>query len=210
MTGCGVAVYSVERGEVFECYNDDPRGQAQFLIPSVQDVLTDAELAFEDLSDVVVCCGPGSFTGIRIGLSAAKTFGLVLGVPVWGISSLQALAMTAVEAGLKDEMLVLIETKRKDFYVQSFDALGDALDNAASALGEEIEVRERILIGDAVGRFDPEGVYKRFDVTKIGVGCVARQFVQTPELFSEEVAPVYLRGPDVSQPKNPPRVIADK
>ena len=93
MAGCGVGLYCGESGDVFERYHDDARGQAQYLIPCVQGVLEDAGIGFEAISDVVVCCGPGSFTGIRIGLSAAKTLGLVLDVPVYGVTSLAALMM---------------------------------------------------------------------------------------------------------------------
>ncbi len=209
MKGCGVAVYNTVSDHVYDHYHDDERGQAQFLVPLIQDVLKNAELTFEDLTEIVVCPGPGTFTGIRIGLSVAKTLGLVLDIPVWGISSLQALALTAQKQKPNQHMLVLVETKRQDFYTQRFTKNAKPLDDPASALHENIEVKDCILIGDAVARFDPAASYHSLDITRIDVSLIAKTFAQNSALFTCDIAPIYLRSPDVSQPKNPPRIIQD-
>ena len=205
MEGCGVAVYNARRDVICDAYNDDARGQAQRLVPMVQDVLAKADVAFDDISDIVVCNGPGTFTGIRIGLSAAKTFGLTLGARVHAITSLQALALSACAKGAGKDMLVLVETRRQDFYVQSFDGNGVATDGHRSEMANDIDVGERILIGNAVERFDKEEKYFRGDVSKIDVGCVARAFLDGVNIFENAVLPIYLRAPDVSQPKTAPR-----
>lgn len=210
MTGCGVAVFDGVRDCTFDAYNDKAQGQAQQIIPMVQDVLVQAEIPFEDLSDVVVCIGPGTFTGIRIGLSAAKTFGLAMDIPVWGITSLQALALSALQQGVDDEMLVIVETRRQDFYVQAFDKEGVAADKARSVMADDIDVHGRILIGDAVKRFDPDNQYQHSDVSRIDVSVIARSFVEKRSFFTQDVEPIYLRAPDVSQPKNKPRILASK
>jgi tRNA threonylcarbamoyl adenosine modification protein YeaZ len=207
MAGCGVCVYDVARDVVFDAYSDDPRGQAQVLVPMVQGVLNDADLGFEDLTDIVVCNGPGTFTGIRIGLSAAKTFGMVVDVPVYGVGSMQALAMSAVDKGLSQEMLAIVETRRQDFYVLRFDEAGLALDEPRSLMAEDVDVGGAVLIGDAAQRFDPDGRYEHFDMQRIDVGVVAKYFSKSAELFSSDVEPIYLRAPDVSQPKKAPRKI---
>ena len=207
MAGCGVCVYDVACDAAFDAYSDDPRGQAQVLVPMVQDVLKNAALGFDDLTDIVVCNGPGTFTGIRIGLSAAKTFGMVVNVPVYGVGSMQALAMSATNAGLSKEMLVVVETRRQDFYVQRFDGAGLALDEPQSLMVEDVDVGSAVLIGDAAQRFDPDGRYEHFDLQRIDVGVVAKYFSKSAELFNSDVEPIYLRVPDVSQPKKAPRKI---
>ena len=208
MEGCGVCVFDGARDMVFDAYNDEPQGQAQRLIPLVQGVLNDATLGFEDLSDIIVCNGPGTFTGIRIGLSAAKTFGLVLDIPVWSISSLQALAMSAIDKGIDRNMLAIVETRRQDFYIQRFDCKGNALDKAQSVLAEDIVVDDAVLIGNAGQRFDPEGLYTHSDTKLIDVGIVARSFRNNREVFNEDVSPIYLRAPDVSLTKRKNRKIS--
>lgn len=210
MVGCGVVVFDAGKDALFDAYNDEAHGQAQRLIPMVQDVLADAGLTFDDLTDVVVCNGPGTFTGIRIGLSAAKTFCLTMDIPVWGITSLQALALSAIGRGVDKNMLAVVETRRQDFYVQEFDVQGVVQGEARSVMADDVKVADRVLIGDAVQRFDPEGQYEDASVQRIDVGVVARNFVDGLDIFTQDVAPIYLRAPDVSQPKNKPRVLVSK
>ena len=208
--GSGVCVYDRVSGQIFDAYSDDPRGQAQVLIPMVQDVVGQSSGDFEALDAIIVCTGPGTFTGIRIGLSAAQTFGLVGDVPVFGISSLQGLALTAVAKGIEKEMLVIVETRRTDFYVQAFDAQGQAFDEARSVMAEDIDVGGRVLIGNAAERFDADGVYEHCDVRAIDLGVVTKCFFDDRSFFTDSVSPIYLRAPDVSQPKHKNRILSSK
>ncbi|NCT41138.1 MAG: tRNA (adenosine(37)-N6)-threonylcarbamoyltransferase complex dimerization subunit type 1 TsaB [Alphaproteobacteria bacterium] len=208
MEGCGVAVFDAGRDTVFDAYSDEAHGQAQRLVPMVQSVVEDAGIGFDALSDIVVCNGPGTFTGIRIGLSSAGALGLAVGIPVYSYTSLQGLAMTAKSRGLDDDFVVLVETRRQDFYVQGFDAAGIACDEHQSLMRENVDVGGRILIGNAARRFDHKGVFAHYDVDKIDVGVVARMFVRGDVVFGDDCVPIYLRAPDVSQPKNAPRKLS--
>jgi tRNA threonylcarbamoyladenosine biosynthesis protein TsaB len=95
------------------------RGQAEALIPMVSDVM--ADFAFEALDCLAVSRGPGGFTGVRIGLAAARGLALATGKPLVGLSSFRALA-----AGLSDEvqdcagLLVCLEAKRREFFLQAY------------------------------------------------------------------------------------------
>lgn len=213
MDGCNVGYYdggadvcSVQRFE-------GARGQAERLVPMVQGVLDDAGVVFGDVQAIVVVNGPGTFTGIRIGLSAARAFGFALGVPIYGVSSLQALAFCYVAAGRPaGDFTVVVETRRADFYVQGFDGAGCAQGAARSVLADE--VGEGCVIGDGAKRLcDARGGlalvrgFERIDPQVVGaVFCSEERreacFIHNPE-------PIYLRGADVSQPKNPPRKLAD-
>src|SRR5690606_2616572 len=68
------------------------QGHQERLAPMVRDVVREAGLAFVDLERIAVTVGPGSFTGLRVGLSFAKGLGLALDRPVVGIESLEAMA----------------------------------------------------------------------------------------------------------------------
>ena len=209
MDGCGVAVFDPARDVLREAYSDEPQGQAQKIVPLVQDVVEQAGLSFDDIGSIVVCHGPGTFTGIRIGLSAAKALGLVVDVPVYGISSLQALAITASVQGEKNEMQVIVETRRQDFYVQAFTCDAQAITESASVFAGDIDIQGRVLVGNAIDRFDPDEQYQRSDVRKINVAQVARSFTSGDNaFFVSDVFPIYLRAPDVSQPKVAPRILA--
>ena len=207
MEGCGVAVCRSD-GAVFDAYHDDAFGQAQRLVPMVQDVLAKAGIGFDDVAGIVVCNGPGTFTGIRIGLSSAGAFGLALDIPVYAVSSLQALAWCAAAHGLDAECLAIVETRRQDFYVQGFDVNGAPTGDAESLMAEGVDVQGRVLIGNAVARFDPDKLYKDLGLSRIDVGEIGRRFLKSKDLFTSDLSPIYLRAPDVSQPKNKPRKIS--
>ncbi|MDZ4840862.1 MAG: tRNA (adenosine(37)-N6)-threonylcarbamoyltransferase complex dimerization subunit type 1 TsaB [Hyphomicrobium aestuarii] len=101
-------------------------GQAERIVGMVGDVVTEAGVAMADVGLVAVTVGPGSFTGTRIGIAAAKGLGLALGVPTAGVTSLQVIAVQLAKAGAADgrEMCVAIDMGRHDIYVQVFDETG--------------------------------------------------------------------------------------
>jgi tRNA threonylcarbamoyladenosine biosynthesis protein TsaB len=99
------------------------RGHAEALLPLICATLADAGLGFCDLDRVAATVGPGSFTGLRIGLAAARGIGLAANIPVIGVSTLEALAHGLDEPELAGrEVLAVLDTKRGDLYGQRFDA----------------------------------------------------------------------------------------
>lgn len=107
-------------------YADIARGHAEALMPMIESALAEAGIGYDDLDLIAAAVGPGSFTGLRTGLAAARGLALALGVPTCGVSSLEA---AAAAAACGEPILVALETKRTDIYAQSFDAalapLGD-------------------------------------------------------------------------------------
>lgn len=95
------------------------RGQAERLVPMIEEVCHQAAIGFNDVDLLVVGRGPGTFTGVRIGLSAAKGMALALDVPLMGINSLEAVAW-AVD--YEDDMpfMVAHDARRGEVYTQSF------------------------------------------------------------------------------------------
>ena len=136
---CSVAVWSAGR-VIAERYEAMPRGHAERLLPMIEETLAEAAMAWGRLDAVGVTRGPGAFTGIRIGLAAARGLALARGIPAIGISTFEALAVRAPEG-----CVVAIDTKRDDLYCQLFGpggaAAGDpgilAPDEAISLAGAE-------------------------------------------------------------------------
>src|ERR1700684_361569 len=95
-TSCGaasVAVYDAAmRATLAAETREMMRGHAEALAPMAERALSEVEGGAQSISRVAVCVGPGSFTGIRIGLAMARAIGLALGVPVIGVSALVAFA----------------------------------------------------------------------------------------------------------------------
>jgi len=93
------------------------RDQAERLVPIVQETMRGARLAWSDLDRIAVTVGPGSFTGLRVGLAAARGFALAAKRPAIGVTTLAALAHSAkVEGALG----VAIEAGRGEVYFQMF------------------------------------------------------------------------------------------
>ena len=89
----------------------DARAHAEQLTPNVVGALADAGAGAADVGAIVVGCGPGPFTGLRVGMATAAAFGHALGVPVYGVCSLDAIAV-----GTAGEVLVVTDARRREVY----------------------------------------------------------------------------------------------
>lgn len=112
------------------------RGQGETLMPLVAEVMDESGLAFTDLQAIGVTTGPGGFTGIRIGLSAARGFALAAGLPVIGVTTLETVAAAQTDA--YDHLLVVLDSKRDDLYVQLFGPGAAPQGEPRSLLPEDI------------------------------------------------------------------------
>lgn len=89
----------------------------QNLMPQVQQVTKDNQLSINDINAIAVSCGPGSFTGIRIGVSTARALAQILDIPCVAVSSLEALAMrAAAEAEDKTLICPILDARRSQVY----------------------------------------------------------------------------------------------
>ena len=128
---CSVALWDDREQEtgdpiVAHCRKSMERGQSEALIPMVETVMEEAGWSFGDLDRLGVTVGPGSFTGVRIGLAAARGLALAGGLPLVGVTSLEAIALEA-RAGTGNgditpphTLLVALSAGRSDLYVQMF------------------------------------------------------------------------------------------
>ena len=92
----------------------DARAHAEQLTPNVLAALADAGLTVDDLGAVVVGCGPGPFTGLRVGMATAAAYGHALGIPVHGVCSLDAIGIESAATGA--EVLVVTDARRREVY----------------------------------------------------------------------------------------------
>ncbi len=89
----------------------DARAHAERLTPNVLAALADAALTMSDLDAVVVGCGPGPFTGLRVGMATAAAYGHALGIPVRGVCSLDAIGVRTT-----GDILVVTDARRREVY----------------------------------------------------------------------------------------------
>ncbi len=113
-----LALLRAGRVDVFS--EDMAQGQAERIFPAIADLLERNGVAYGDLARLACTTGPGSFTGLRIGLSAARGLGLALRIPVLGVPSLLALSL----AGPPGPHAILLDARRGEAYVQLFGSPG--------------------------------------------------------------------------------------
>ena len=106
MAACSVGVYDATGERLLaSAYVPMERGHAEALAPMVEQVMREAGLGFGDLGRIAVTVGPGTFTGVRIGLAMARGLGLALGIPVCGIDTLTAIACNQFIISLTHKLL---------------------------------------------------------------------------------------------------------
>jgi tRNA threonylcarbamoyladenosine biosynthesis protein TsaB len=100
--------------------DDIAKGHAEILFDRLDHLLARNGLTHGDIERIAVTTGPGSFTGLRIGLSAARGLGVARKIPVLGIPSLQALSLTVASG----RVAVFLDARRDEAYFQTFSAPG--------------------------------------------------------------------------------------
>lgn len=92
------------------------RGQGEALIPLIESLFKKVQIDISQLNAVAVGIGPGSFTGVRIGLAAARGIGMSLDIPVYGVTGFEAFSLET-----DCPVIVVLDTKRGDYYTQLFN-----------------------------------------------------------------------------------------
>lgn len=164
------------------------RGHAEVLFSAIATLLTRNGLAYADLDRLVTTTGPGSFTGLRIGLAAARGLALALDIPVLGVPTLTALSL----AGAPGEPLaVLVDARREEAYIQTFSAPGVPRD--AARVLPMAEARASL---SATGRL--------FETPFVDIAALAR-FAATLDPAAYPPTPLYVRTAD-AKPQHKARI----
>lgn len=105
------------------------RGHAESLLPMIEGVRSEADISYEELDLIAVTLGPGTFTGVRVGLAAARALSLALDVSLLGVSTLEVLARAAIFqiVGECSGIIASIDARRGQLYMQAFEASGEAI-----------------------------------------------------------------------------------
>ncbi len=131
MAACSAALIQGDTGRVHHRYALMERGHSETLFPMVKAVMEEAQLDFDELDLIAVTRGPGTFTGVRAGVAAARGFALASGVPVVSATSLDVMAFICRErldlGNDSPGFLLAHDARRGELYVQSFDAAASAL-----------------------------------------------------------------------------------
>ena len=207
---CAVAVLDGERVAAARV-EAMVRGQAERLLPLIAETLAAAAIAPATLDLIAVTTGPGSFTGIRIGLAAARGLALAIGRPAIGVGVFAAYAAAVPPTTPPGRALVVaVESKRDEFYLQAFAADGAELGPSAQVLPNAVAAwlppGPLLLAGDAAARLravlgtrdvaiaPATSAIDAARVARLGRARHAAGAVEPPR-------PFYLRAPDTTVPR---------
>lgn len=181
----------------------DARRHGELLLPAVDRVLADAGLRLDAVTGIVVGVGPGPYTGLRVGLMTADTFGLALGVPVYGVCTLDGLAHeSGIEGG---PFVVATDARRKEVYWARYADPRTRLTDAA--VDRPADIADAVAGLPAVGAgalLYPETFPDARAPEHVSAASLASLAAQKLAAGEELLAPrpLYLRRPDAQVPKN--------
>jgi tRNA threonylcarbamoyl adenosine modification protein YeaZ len=178
----------------------DPRAHGEKLAPEIAAVLADSGYRPRDLAAIVAGLGPGPFTGLRVGLATAASMGQALGIPTYGVCSLDALGRAAGPG----RVLIATDARRREVYFATY-LDGERLQGPDVAKPAEVAVEADRAAG--------EGALKYGDVFRLPVeehllyppGAALVAFAADRirrGAPSEVLTPLYLRRPDAVEPSS--------
>lgn len=182
------------------------RGHAEALMTLLEELMREAQLDYADLTRLAVTVGPGSFTGLRVGLATARAFALALDIPLVGLSTLKALELTARAHGKEGTICAAIDARRGQIYCQLFDQQGEGEAKALSLedLLQELSERQHVsLIGSATDLIrsaqaqqeQPTNPEEPVLPQVPNMAIVTKWALKQPKPKASP-APLYLRAPD--------------
>lgn len=210
--GSSVALVE-ERDSVAYAARVDRTGHSQFLVPAIDFCCDQAGWSPAELEGIVVDVGPGLYTGIRVGLATAQGLAATLGVPVVGVSALDALALDAATG--RRHIWAVIDVRRGEFAVASYrpvpggvvrDGAPELVDPDGLRARLESDTGDSLVVGDvpALPESTLRGLHRvktgrpRYPsaraLAEIGAGRLGRDEAPHPD----EIRPLYLREPDVN------------
>jgi tRNA threonylcarbamoyladenosine biosynthesis protein TsaB len=187
-------------------YEEMDIGHAERLMPMIRGVMADAQVRFSALDALAVTVGPGGFTGLRVGVSAARGLALAADVPVHGTSSLAVMARRAIgelRALPRDHVLaVIVDARRDALYVQLFDAAGARAltEPQLASVGQAVALcvgRKIVAVGTGAQLLAAAaGSYVTVALPRLqpDARTLLQMMPSLPRL--DPVQPLYLRAPD--------------
>jgi tRNA threonylcarbamoyladenosine biosynthesis protein TsaB len=216
MAACSAAVLRSRSGDLLaRRFEAMERGHAEALFPMISAVMDEAGLSFAELDRIAVTLGPGTFTGVRAGLAAARGLALAANLPVAGAGSLAVMAMGCItetdEPERSEGFMVAHDARRGELYCQFFDRRGQALCEAeimtAGEAAEKLPVAMSLIAGSGAAAIAVEGerIGRRLAAKLPGLlpdaGQLARLALHLPPSERPPV-PLYLRAPDAKPQMN--------
>ncbi|MFQ2383484.1 tRNA (adenosine(37)-N6)-threonylcarbamoyltransferase complex dimerization subunit type 1 TsaB [Aeromonas dhakensis] len=208
---CSTALLVGEK--VFSRWEEAPRDHTRKILPMVQAVLDEAGITLDELDAIAFGRGPGSFTGVRIGIGVAQGLALGAGVPLIGISTLAAMAQGAHRLDGAERVLTAIDARMDEVYFGHYELI----DGRIQLVGEEVVSGPAALVasrGTLPGSFTRVGT--GFETYGETLAALADELVASQVRFpaAEDMLPLarsaWLAGEAVAVEQATPVYLRDK
>lgn len=201
--GFSIGLFRTDGSLVDKLVNPEPYAHTEFLVPSIQSLLQRVDVKFDKLTQIVTTCGPGSFTGIRVGLATAAGLKAALNIPVVAVNTLAALVLSAPQDVLGDsiQLHAVLDTKCGEVYHQAFECANGVLrildDPKSISIEKLLELSNGVTIvthPSSVGVISSDSVL----VTPV---LLEGALKAASYGASNDLQPIYVRSANITQPK---------
>ncbi|HEU0257240.1 MAG TPA: tRNA (adenosine(37)-N6)-threonylcarbamoyltransferase complex dimerization subunit type 1 TsaB [Microbacteriaceae bacterium] len=186
--GSSVAVVDEAAGVIAECATEDTMRHAETIGAFIRDCLAEAHASPAGLDGVAVGMGPGPFTGLRVGIAAARVFALGAGIPVLPVVSHDAIAFARYTGGVTGDFLVVTDARRREAYWSAYRGVLGGLPRRVDGPGL---ARPDALPHQELPRLEAHAV------SAGAVGLLAERLRRLGRPLADD-QPLYLRSPDVT------------
>jgi tRNA threonylcarbamoyladenosine biosynthesis protein TsaB len=201
---CAACVVDTDTGrELGRVVRDIGKGHAELLIGIIEETLKASNVDYSGLGRIAVCTGPGSFTGVRVGVATARGLALALKISATGVTTLEAIVAEAREAFPDRAIMVAIDARREELYAAVYDEFGKILYAPAVINVQDAAVVARkyrpLLAGSAAAMVAQAAAPDIFDLGSHAATADIGVYVGlalTMDMHGEKPKPVYLREPD--------------
>ena len=178
---------------------DIPNMHSVFVTKFVKEVIDEAKIDANDVDNIMVVNGPGSFTGVRIGVTVAKTYGYLIKKEITPVSSLKSLAISSNHSGI---VMSLVPANKSNYYVGVYDKDYNELEK------ERFITKEEIL--ELCNKYNPYvvgvdtsviGKYK-INKQKLDVLRIVKYYLDKDKVSYHKILPNYLKLPQALEGKN--------
>ena len=189
-----------ERGRIVR---DIGKGHAELLMGVIEETLKISNADYASLRRIAVSTGPGSFTGVRVGVATTRGFALALRIPATGVTTLEAVAAETRRQFPARPVMVAIDARREELYAAIYDEFGNILYAPAVISLQDAALLAReyrpVLAGSAAAMVAEAAAPDTFDVGSLAATAdigVYAALAAARDPSGEKPKPVYLREPD--------------
>ena len=213
---CSVALSSGNK-IIAEKYINEPKSHASLLAKYTQDILVENNITIQDCSAVAVSEGPGSYTGLRVGVSCAKGVCYGANKPLIAVGTLDTIAQCAIDNGLTDDdtylIVPMIDARRMEVYTASFNSKGEAISKTEAVIlnedsfKEELEKGKVLFTGNGAEKFKtlvnhPNAIFAEQLPHATGMRVIAAECLNKKEFKDAAYfEPFYLKDFVAGKPK---------